>query len=135
MQDDFDDDLAGDACDADDDADGVADAGDLCPATVPGDVVQPEEGCSLEQLCPCEGPMGQSLPWSSPGQFVRCVSHHANEFYGLGLISNREMGALMEEAARSECGASGGSQGRQRRHGWCERRHGKSGSSQHRGRR
>jgi hypothetical protein len=39
--------------DADDD--GVSDYLDACPDTPPGTVVN-DAGCSIEQLCPCDGP-------------------------------------------------------------------------------
>jgi hypothetical protein len=104
MQEDFDADGAGDACDADDDADGVVDADDACPGTERGDVVLPGEGCSLEQICPCDGPMGQSLPWRSHRQYLGCVYRHANALLYSGRIGFRERNRLVAEAFRSECG-------------------------------
>jgi hypothetical protein len=121
-QDDFDGDRAGDACDADDDADGTLDAADLCPATVAGDVVDPAEGCALEQLCPCAGPMGESDPWHGPFQFIRCVHENTTDFYLKRLISHRERTKLVMEALQSGCGDSAESR-LERRRGWCDRRH------------
>jgi hypothetical protein len=122
-QDDFDDDMVGDACDLDDDADGVEDAADVCPATVAGDVVHPDQGCSLEQLCPCAGPMGESRPWAGSLQFVRCVYESSTEFYTSGLIGLRDRNRFVLEAVKSGCGYSRDWY-RYRRHGWCDRRAG-----------
>ena len=129
MQDDFDGDMLGDVCDADDDADGVADSADQCPATMAGDRVHPQEGCSVEQLCPCEGPMGGSLPWHGQLHFVRCVYQNTTELYMLRLISYRDRNRLVLEAVQSECGARPWHW--PRRHGWCDRRSGGFGG-QHR---
>jgi hypothetical protein len=44
----------GDACDPDIDGDGVIDSADACVPTAPGVVVD-GDGCSIADLCPCEG--------------------------------------------------------------------------------
>ena len=51
----------------DSDGDGVPDAFDLCPGTPPGAVVD-ASGCSIDQLCPCNG------PWKNHGEYVSSVA-------------------------------------------------------------
>ena len=97
-QEDTDGDGDGDVCDEDDDGDGVGDGDDACPGTDPGDVVG-GNGCSIDQLCPCES------PWKNHGAYVRCVAHTSAVFVELGLISQQERGQIVSEAARSDCGA------------------------------
>jgi hypothetical protein len=99
-QGDFDLDGTGDACDPDDDDDGVADGNDICPETSFGAVVHPESGCSIEQLCPCEGPRGQSVPWKKDRKYVHCVSSSTHTFVRLGLITEDERAALIAAASR-----------------------------------
>ena len=53
-----------DPVDPDLDGDGVLNDEDQCPDTAPGAVVHPNHGCSIEQLCPCEGPRDGSRSWS-----------------------------------------------------------------------
>ncbi len=94
---DFDEDGAGDACDADDDDDGVDDDDDGCPET-PEDEVAGDDGCSIEQLCPCEA------EWRNHGAYVSCVAHAAKTLRRAGLISGAEKGAIQSSAAKSDCG-------------------------------
>lgn len=94
----------GDACDPDIDGDGVANGDDICEGTLPGVVVDPGTGCSLAQLCPCEGPSGTTDPWRNHGQYVSCVAKTSKNFVELGLISGAQKGALVAEAAKSACG-------------------------------
>ncbi|MCP3974806.1 MAG: hypothetical protein GY720_09960 [bacterium] len=101
---DFDADDQGDACDLDDDNDGVADSADECEQSPFGDLVNPYNGCSISQLCPCEGPRGTVEPWKNHGKYVSCVAHAAGDFVDLGLISEGEKGAIVSEAAQSTCG-------------------------------
>jgi hypothetical protein len=103
-QNDFDGDGEGDACDDDDDGDGVTDASDLCPETAPAAVVEPSTGCSLGQLCPCEGPRGQSIAWRNHGAYVSCVARSAESLVALGLISPELKDVLVQAAATSDCG-------------------------------
>ena len=97
-QTDFDGDGIGDACEDDDDNDGVLDGVDLCPATLAGEVVN-ADGCTIAALCPCEN------SWKSHGDFVSCVTRTARTFVAAGLITEVQKGALVSEAAQSNCGS------------------------------
>ena len=94
---DYDGDGIGDECDDDADDDGVTDDEDECLFTDLGDLVN-EDGCSIEQLCPCEN------DWKNHGAYVKCVAHVTNEFKKAGLITGAEKGAIVSEAGRSDCG-------------------------------
>jgi len=122
-QNDADDDDAGDLCDGDDDNDGVGDTTDTCPGT-PGYVVpsgsqwhshddvsdfgevDPGTGCTVEQLCPCEGPLGTNLAWNNHGAYVSCVTRTATAFRKKGLITQGQKADLTEAAAHSDCGTN-----------------------------
>lgn len=86
--------------DADDD--GVPDELDACPDT-PADSVVNAQGCSLNQLVPCEGPASGGT-WKNHGQYVSTFTQTANQFAAQGLITRREKGQLTSQAARSNCG-------------------------------
>ncbi len=101
---DFDGDGAGDVCDNDLDGDGVVGNDDVCEFTAIGELIDPATGCSIGQLCPCEGPQGSSEPWKNHGKYVSCVSKAANALRDQGLISEDEKGQITAEAAESECG-------------------------------
>ena len=62
-QDDFDRDGSGDACDNGIDSDGTPNNSDDCKFTYPDEVLDPTTGCSVDQLCPCEGPRGTIALW------------------------------------------------------------------------
>ncbi len=62
------DDAIGNVCDSDDDNDGVLDGADLCAGSVAGAIVDPANGCSIPQLCPCAGPRGTTLAWKDHGK-------------------------------------------------------------------
>ena len=83
----------GDVCDPDIDGDGVVNGDDLCPATPLDDLVD-SNGCSLEQLTPCDGPRGTNQPWKNKGKYVSAVAHAANEFANQGLITEEEKGNI-----------------------------------------
>ena len=82
-------DSSGDACDADVDGDSVANGSDRCELTPAGALIDPQNGCSLAQLCPCAGPAGTTVPWKNHGKYVACVAHVANDFAAAGLISRQ----------------------------------------------
>jgi hypothetical protein len=101
---DFDGDGVGDVCDHDLDGDGVLGNNDVCQFSPGGSLVEPATGCSIAQLCPCEGPLGSSEPWTNHGKYVSCVTQAANGFRDQGLISEEEKGQITSEAADSDCG-------------------------------
>lgn len=103
-QDDWDNDGIGDVCDSDLDGDGVLNENDSCQFTPVGDVVDPAKGCSIDQLVPCEGPFGTTTEWKNHGQYVRSITHTAMSFFEQGLITEANRGAIVSEAASSDCG-------------------------------
>jgi hypothetical protein len=88
----------------DQDFDGVPDAVDMCPDTPPCTVVN-AEGCSIDQLVPCEGPPSGGR-WRNHGAYVSTFAHAANMFLAEGLISENERAMLVSAAAQSDCGKS-----------------------------
>jgi len=94
----------GDACDPDIDGDGVNNGADLCADTPLGEIVDPESGCSIAQLAPCEGPQGTTVSWRNHGKYVSRVAKTAESFVELGLITEAEKGAIVSAAANSSCG-------------------------------
>ena len=84
------------------DADGVPDSLDQC-ADTPADAVVNANGCSIDQLVPCEGPISGGT-WKNHGQYVSAVAHVSKSFRQQGLISGRERGHIVSTAARSDCG-------------------------------
>jgi hypothetical protein len=93
-----------DPTDPDLDNDGVPNDVDQCPGTPSGAVVAPNTGCSISQLCPCEGPRDAGRPWKNHGKYVSCTARATNEFARLGLVDHSEASALVSDAARSRCG-------------------------------
>jgi hypothetical protein len=103
-QHDWDNDGIGDVCDDDLDGDGVLNENDSCQFTPVGDVVDPANGGSIDQLVPCEGPFGTTTEWKNHGQYVRSVTHTAKSFFEQGLITEANRGAIVSGAASSDCG-------------------------------
>jgi hypothetical protein len=97
-------DSQGDACDADDDNDKVLDAADLCAATPAGGIVDPANGCTIPQLCPCAGPRGTTLAWKDHGKYVECVEKATKTLKKKGLLSCKGEGAIVSLAGKSSCG-------------------------------
>lgn len=102
-QNDFDCDLIGDVCDNDSDGDGVDNKDDLCEFTALGEIVD-MQGCSIDQLCPCEGPMETAENWKNHGQYVSCIAHSTKSFVWTGLITEAERDIIVPTAAHSTCG-------------------------------
>jgi hypothetical protein len=86
-----------DAPDPDLDSDGVSDDLDQCPGTDPQAVVD-VDGCSVDDLCPCED------PWKNHGQYVACYQGAIQEFVDAGLISRATASSWRAAAAQSSCG-------------------------------
>jgi len=81
----------------DSDHDGVPDYLDQCAATVTNSLVN-TNGCSLEDLCPCDG------PWKNHGDYLKCLKDTTRDFQRAGLITEKERKALMKQGERSDCG-------------------------------
>ena len=77
--------------------DGVPDHLDTCADTPAGAVVNPN-GCSIEQLCPCEG------PWKNHGDYMKQLRAVTANFVTDDLITASEQRAILTEAAKSDCG-------------------------------
>lgn len=103
-QSDFDYDSTGDACDSDIDGDSVANADDTCEFSASGAVVNPNDGCSIEQSCPCEGPRGSTEAWRNHGKYVSCTTKAANALKKMDLIMDFEKADIVSVAAASACG-------------------------------
>ena len=101
---DFDADNIGDSCDGDVDGDGVANTNDTCPQTTLGSLVNPNSGCAIAQLCPCDGPRGSSAAWRNHGKYVSCYAHATKQFLNAQLITSSEKDAMMSSAGQSDCG-------------------------------
>ncbi len=86
----------------DSDGDGVRDDLDSCPNTAPGAVVD-ADGCSIDQLVPCSGPLSSGA-WRNHGQYVSRVAKAANQFLAAGLITEEQKGEIVSQAASSHCG-------------------------------
>jgi hypothetical protein len=81
----------------DSDNDGVPDFQDLCPNTPPGSTIN-TSGCSIEQLCPCDG------PWRNHGEYLSALRDATGEFVADRLITKSEQKAIMAVGAKSNCG-------------------------------
>ncbi len=84
-QEDFDDDGEGDICDDDIDGDGVLNDDDNeCGFTPVDEIVDPSNGCSIEQLVPCDE------DWKNHGKYVSALAKTTNGFVEQGLITEEE---------------------------------------------
>ncbi len=84
------------------DNDGVPDSVDQCPGTAPGVVVN-EDGCSIDQLVPCDGPASGGT-WKNHGQYVSAIARVSQEFFEQGLITAEQRAEIIVAAAQSDCG-------------------------------
>jgi hypothetical protein len=57
----------------------------------------------VNQLVPCDGPASGGT-WKNHGQYVSSVAHEAQSLANQGCISQQEIGQIVSEAARSNCG-------------------------------
>jgi len=85
------------------DNDGVPDSRDLCPNTPAGAIVD-ANGCSIEQLAPCNGPRSGGS-WKNHGEYVSTVAQAAGDFFAQGLITEDQADAIVSAAAESNCGS------------------------------
>ena len=83
------------------DGDGVDDPFDLCPDTAAGKPTD-ADGCSVAQLCPCEGRDGED--WRNHGHYVVCVIRAAVSVGKHNDLGPAELRGLVPAAARSACG-------------------------------
>ena len=81
----------------DSDDDDVPDYLDQCPDTPAGAVVD-ANGCSIDQLCPCEG------PWRNHAEYLTCLRAVVATFVSEGLLSAAEGRAVLKQGERSNCG-------------------------------
>src|SRR2546425_2251697 len=81
----------------DSDNDGVPDYLDQCPNTPAGAVVG-ANGCSIDQLCPCDG------PWRNHAEYLRCLRDVVATFVSERLVSAAEGRAILGQGERSNCG-------------------------------
>jgi hypothetical protein len=86
----------------DTDGDGVGDACDRCPDTPTGSVIT-RNGCSVEQLCPCDAPLTGGS-WENQGDYLRCVSRATRTLRRAGALSRSESLRTIRSAIRSGCG-------------------------------
>jgi hypothetical protein len=87
---------------SDADLDGVGDACDACDEDASGDVVN-KKGCSIDQLCPCDGPEPDKV-WKKHRKYVKCVKRKAKRFQRKDLIDRETRRAIVVEAKASTCG-------------------------------
>lgn len=86
----------------DSDGDGVPDGRDECLNTTQGAVVD-AQGCSIDQLVPCAGPLTGGT-WKNHGHYVSTVAKTAQAFLAAGHITNKEANEIVRAAAQADCG-------------------------------
>lgn len=83
------------------DQDGVGDVCDRCEGTAAGAIVD-AEGCSLEQMCPCDSPR-EGGTWGR-GAYAKCLARGVRDLRRLGMLSRSEATAALRRALQSGCG-------------------------------
>jgi hypothetical protein len=86
----------------DGDMDGVGDACDACDGD-PGEDAIDKKGCTIDQLCPCDGPEPDRA-WKKHRKYFKCVKHKAKKFKRKGWIDRYERRAVVSDARESTCG-------------------------------
>jgi hypothetical protein len=81
----------------DTDRDSLPDYLDQCPGTPFGTLVN-EHGCSIEQLCPRNG------PWKNHGEYLNHLKAVSATFVEAGLITEEQRRAILLEGAKSAAG-------------------------------
>jgi hypothetical protein len=84
------------------DVDGIGDACDVCSDGTGTGVVN-KRGCTIDQLCACDGPE-PDLAWKSHDKYVRCVKKKAKHFTRQRLITREERRTIVSAARGSTCG-------------------------------
>ena len=87
---------------SDGDGDGIGDACDECPDTVANSTVT-TAGCSIEQLCPCDGPRPDEH-WANQREYARCVVRGARTLRRQGVVSRVQSLQIVRRALQSGCG-------------------------------
>lgn len=92
---------------ADQDRDRVPDARDNCRAVFNPDQLDRDrdglgDACDPDQRCACEG-AAHGLSWKNHGLYVACVDRATTALVGAAQISQRQMKALVSQAAQSAC--------------------------------
>jgi hypothetical protein len=87
---------------SDNDEDEVPNEIDQCPGTPIGSVVDPANGCSIDELVPCN-PMFRD--WESHGEYVSSYADTVSRFVALGVLPPGEGAGLITKASMSKCGA------------------------------
>jgi hypothetical protein len=85
------------------DLDGAGDACDLCSDGTGTGVVN-RRGCTIDQLCACDGPEPDRA-WKSHDKYLRCVKKKAKHFARHDLITRDERRAIVSDARATTCGA------------------------------
>jgi hypothetical protein len=81
----------------DSDHDGVPDYLDHCPNTPTNSVIN-AQGCSITDLCPCDG------PWRNHGEYLNGLKSVTGRFVSDGLLTGSQQQAILRQSAASDCG-------------------------------
>jgi sugar lactone lactonase YvrE len=87
---------------SDSDGDGVDDVLDLCPQTSDGALID-ADGCSVAQLCPCEGPV-ETGAWRNHGRYMVCTLRAVVRVGRHNELPRAQLRTLVPNAAGSACG-------------------------------